>query len=115
SPLTATAACLETLETRWSADAAREDDRRLVEMALRNTRNAARLVQSLGDLAQLDEPAFKLQAEVLDAGELLDDIVLRFGERAAGRGVTLSASPDDGGPPPFAALDIELFERAIAT
>jgi len=114
SPLTATVACLETLDTRWAADASREDDRRLAAMALRNTRNAARLVQSLGDLAQLDEPEFKLQAEVLDAGELLDDIVLRFGERAAARGVTLSAAPDEGGPPPFAALDIELFERAVA-
>ena len=83
-------------------------------MALRNTRNAARLVQSLGDLAQLDEPEFKLQAEVLDAGELLDDIALRFGERAAARGVTIAAEHEAEGDPPFAALDIELFERAIA-
>jgi signal transduction histidine kinase len=127
SPLTATAACLETLETRWAADPARADDQRLVEVALRNTRNAARLVQSLGDLAQLDEPAFKLQAEVLDAGELLDDIAVRFGERAAKRGVSITAlqhappdadSASDAGnakhEPPFVALDIELFERAIA-
>jgi signal transduction histidine kinase len=118
SPLTATVACLETLESRWAADAAaepaREDDRRLVAMALRNTRNAARLVQSLGDLAQLDEPEFKLRAEVLDAGELLDDIALRFGERAAARGVALVAEHDKDGDPPFASLDIELFERAIA-
>jgi signal transduction histidine kinase len=123
SPLTATAACLETLETRWAADPARADDQRLVEVALRNTRNAARLVQSLGDLAQLDEPAFKLQAEVLDAGELLDDIAVRFGERAAKRGVSIAAlhgAHDSQGTgtapqePPFVALDIELFERAIA-
>jgi signal transduction histidine kinase len=114
SPLTATAACLETLETRWASEPAREDDRRLVEMALRNTNNAARLVQSLGDLAQLDEPEFKLQAEVLDAGELLDDIAVRFGERAAQRGVTITAGHDAHGESPFAALDIELFERAVA-
>ena len=118
SPLTATAACLETLESRWSSDPQRDDDRALVAMALRNTHNAARLVQSLGDLAQLDEPEFKLQTEVLDAGELLDDIALRFGQRAAQRGVTLQAEhpPDTQAemPPPFAALDIELFERAVA-
>ncbi|HJV97228.1 MAG TPA: HAMP domain-containing protein, partial [Albitalea sp.] len=47
SPLTATTACLETLDARWAGDAAREADRGLVAMALRNTRNAARLVQSL--------------------------------------------------------------------
>jgi signal transduction histidine kinase len=114
SPLTATVTCLETLEGRWSGDAARDDDRRLVEMALRNTRNAARLVQSLGDLAQLDEPSFQLQAERLDAGELLDDIALRFGARAAERGVALQVEDADGAEPPVVALDIELFERAIA-
>ena len=117
SPLTATAACLETLDGRWAGDALRGDDRRLVEIALRNTRNAARLVQSLGDLAKLDEPEFKLHAEVVDAGELLDDIGLRFAERAAMQGVELLAAPHDApaaAAPPFAALDIELFERAIA-
>ena len=118
SPLTATVACLETLDARWSAeaDAARAEDRRLVEIALRNTRNAARLVQSLGDLATLDEPEFKLHPEVVDAAELLDDICLRFAERAAKQGVVLSAEHADGdaATPPFAALDVELCERAIA-
>ena len=116
SPLTATAAVLETLEGRWAGDAARDDDRGLVAMALRNTRNAARLVQSLGDLAQLDEPEFKLRTEVLDAAELLDDIVLRFGQRAAQCGVALRADhlESAAAAPPFAALDIELFERAVA-
>ncbi len=116
SPLTATTACLETLDGRWAGDASRDDDRRLVEVALRNTRNAARLVQSLGDLAQLDEPEFKLQTEVLDAGELLDDIALRFAARAAKQGVHLRAehSADPDAPVPVAALDIELFERGIA-
>jgi signal transduction histidine kinase len=116
SPLTATVACLETLDARWTGDALRVDDRRLVEVALRNTRNAARLVQSLGDLAKLDEPQFKLSVGLVDAGELLDDICLRFAERAARQGVALRAEHPaaDGAPPPFAMLDIELFERAIA-
>ena len=115
SPLTATTACLETLEARWASNASREDDRRLIEVALRNTRNAARLVQSLGDLAQLDEPEFKLHTEVLDAGELLDDIALRFAARAAQQGVTLVCeAPPHGAEPAFVALDIELFERAVA-
>ena len=115
SPLTATVACLETLESRWATDPQRADDRSLVVMALRNTRNAARLVQSLGDLAQLDEPSFVLRTEVLDVAELLDDIVLRFGQRASARGVDLQAeAPPADSPAPFAALDIELFERAVA-
>ena len=114
SPLTATAACLETLDTRWAADPARAGDRQLVEVALRNTRNAARLVQSLGDLAQLDEPEFKLHTERLDAAELLDDIAVRFAARAEQQGVVLVAEPAADDLPTFATLDIELFERAVA-
>jgi len=92
SPLTATAACLETLDARFANDAARADDRQLLEVALRNTRNAARLVQSLGDLAQLDEPQFALKRERLDVAELLGDIALRFEARAAAQGVALAAA-----------------------
>jgi signal transduction histidine kinase len=117
SPLTATVACLETLEARWAGAAEqRGDDRRLIEVALRNTRNAARLVQSLGDLAKLDEPEFKLHPEVVEVSELLDDIAIRFAERAAKLGVALTAEhrPGNAGPAPFAALDVELFERAVA-
>ncbi|MFT3954148.1 MAG: HAMP domain-containing sensor histidine kinase [Piscinibacter sp.] len=113
SPLTATAACLETLQGRWRGDAARAEELGLVEVALRNTRNAARLVQSLGDLARLDEPSFELRRAPVDAGELLDDIALRFGDRAARQGVRLAVE-HAAGEPPFAALDIELFERAVA-
>ena len=116
SPLTAAVACLETLDSRWAGDAARADDRQLVEVALRNTRNAARLVQSLGDLAKLDEPEFRLRTQRVDAGELLDDICIRFAERAARQGVTLSVVHAAGptGSRAEAALDIELFERALA-
>jgi signal transduction histidine kinase len=111
SPLTATVACLETLDRRWGNDAARADDRALLEVALRNTRNAAQLVRSLGDLALLDEPEFKLQPMTVDLGEVLDDIVMRFADRAARQGVALR---HDSVAAVFAAVDIELFERAIA-
>lgn len=114
SPLTATVACLETLEQRWANDSARADDRQLIEMALRNTRNAAQLVRSLGDLSQLDEPEFRLHPEVLDLSEMLDDIAVRFAGRAAQRGIALRCDPGPDADPPFAAVDIELLERAIA-
>jgi signal transduction histidine kinase len=110
SPLTATAACLETLENRWAQDPARTDDRQLLQVAMRNTRNAARLVQSLGDLAQLDEPEFQLKAELMDVGELLDDVALRFRERAIRQGIAVAAISDSV----WAKVDVELLERAIA-
>jgi signal transduction histidine kinase len=86
-------------------------------VALRNTRNAARLVQSLGDLAQLDEPQFALKRERIDVAELLGDIAMRFQPRAAAQGVALVLEPAGDVPgdvPAVAALDIELFERAVA-
>ncbi|MDO9074354.1 MAG: HAMP domain-containing sensor histidine kinase [Rubrivivax sp.] len=113
SPLTATVACLETLETRWQDDPARAEDMHLVEVALRNTRNAAGMVRSLGDLALLDEPEFRLKPMRLDLVEVLDDITLRFAARAAQQGVALAFRPE-GGAPLAAEIDVELFERALA-
>jgi signal transduction histidine kinase len=112
SPLTATAACLETLQTRWLGLEARNADRQLVEVALRNTQNAARLVRSLGDLAQLDEPEFQPNTQVMDITELLDDVALRFTERAARLGVHIQASAGESDL--CVALDVELIERALA-
>ncbi|KQV99515.1 HAMP domain-containing sensor histidine kinase [Rhizobacter sp. Root1221] len=112
SPLTATAGCLETLEARWAGDPARAEDSRLAGVALRNTRNAAGLVKALGDLATLDEPSFQLRLEQVDLRELLDDIAMRFHERAVRHGIVLAASPGDH--PVVAHIDIELFERAVA-
>ena len=113
SPLTATVACLETLQSRWKADPARADDDQLVAVALRNTRNAAGMVRSLGDLALLDEPEFKLRLTRLDVGEVLDDIAMRFAGRAAQQGVQIRFR-QHGSEPPVAEVDIELFERAVA-
>ncbi|TAH12606.1 MAG: sensor histidine kinase [Curvibacter sp.] len=114
SPLTATAACLETLETRWALQAQHAEDLPLVQMALRNTRNAARLVQSMGDLAHLDEPQFQLKLQVMDLGELLDDIALRFGPRSQQQGIALTVLPTHPADPPCAAVDVELIERALS-
>lgn len=115
SPLTATVACLETLDSRWAGTGAPSEERRLVEVALRNTRNAARLVRSLGDLAKLDEPSFRLRLETVDVSELLADIGVRFAERAAQCGIALTAAQaETQAAPALADVDIELFERAIA-
>lgn len=113
SPLTATVACLETLEQRWAGDAQRTGDSQLLQVALRNTRNAAGMVRSLGDLALLDEPEFQLHPMRLDLAEVLDDIVLRFAERAARQGVDLRFAAA-GAAPVLAEVDVELFERAVA-
>jgi signal transduction histidine kinase len=141
SPLTAAAASLETLQRRWqargadlaahaaadmAADAAAQaayradpaelaEDRRLVEVALRNTHSAARLVRALGDLAVLDEAGFRLRLARIDLAELQDDIALRFAERAAAQGVALRCDLAATAAEPLAAeVDVELIERALA-
>lgn len=113
SPLTATVACLETLDRQWLGDDNRSADRRLVHMALRNTRNAAAMVRALGDLALLDEPEFKLKLVRLDLTEVLDDIVMRFAQRAAQQHVALRFS-HPASSALVASVDVELFERALA-
>lgn len=117
SPLTAAVASLETLLQRWQVEApphgARDADRQLVEVALRNNHSAARLVRSLGDLAVLDEAEFKLRLMRLDLVEVLDDIGVRFADRARSSGLTLTVDLGSGEPLP-AEIDIELFERALA-
>ena len=114
SPLTATTTCLETLDHRWQDDAAREPDRQLLAVALRNTHNASRLVHSLGDLARLDEPAFQLKTERLNLTELLDDVCMRFTERARQGGVRLDVLEHPDQAMPRAAVDVQLIERAVA-
>ncbi len=112
SPLTATAACLETLQNRWELPGSAASNLELVAVALRNTHNAARMVRSLGDLAQLDEPEFKLRITALDMAELQSDVVMRFAARAAERGVTIEAV--EPASPVVAEVDNELIERALA-
>jgi signal transduction histidine kinase len=112
SPLTATAACLETLDTRWAAAPERAADRELLAVARRNTHDAARLVQSLGDLAQLDEPAYALRPQRVDLRELLDGLQMRFAERSARAQVRLEVQA--GADALAAEVDIELMERALA-
>jgi signal transduction histidine kinase len=71
------------------------------------------MVRSLGDLALLDEPEFRLKPMRLDLAEVLDDITLRFAERARQQGLALDFRHEGGGPL-VAEVDVELFERALA-
>jgi signal transduction histidine kinase len=119
SPLTATEACLETLSARLLAEPEREADLRLVDIALRNARDATRLVRSLGDLATLDEPAFLLHLESLDADDFLDSIVVRFANAAQSHGMQIDMESLDRFRPEdrlqkIISVDVGLFERAIS-
>ena len=112
SPLTATSACLETLDARWAGDAARGADRQLLEVALRNTRNAV----APGAVARRPGAPRRTRVQahdrVVDAARAARRHPLRFAERAAQAGIELRTAL--GPTRAVAAIDIELFERAIA-
>ena len=117
SPLTATVACLETLDGRWAGDAARAEDRRLVEIALRNTRNAARH----GAVARRPGAARRARVQPAHRGGRRRRAARRHRACAspsarARQGVAprTAARCEATAAPPRAELDVELFERAVA-
>jgi signal transduction histidine kinase len=64
-----------------------------------------RLVGELGVVERLREGAAALRPEALDAGDLLEEAVARFGTRASAAGVTLEiAGPDGGAASPSTSL-----------
>ena len=117
SPLTATVACLETLDgalgRRRGARRGPPPGRdRAAQHAQRRAAWCSRSATSPSSTSRSSACA----REAVDAGELLDDIALRFAERAARQGVALRTRGRRRAPArgPRAELDVELFERAVA-
>jgi hypothetical protein len=115
SPLTATAACLETLDARWAGDASHAEDRRLVEVGVAQHPQCGPpgpIARRSGQARRAGVPAPSVD---VDVGELLDDIGIRFAEPAGRKQIAVRVrAARRCGAPPYASLDIELFERAIA-
>ncbi len=111
TPLTALLGQLETIRIkRGVLDA--EATERLQERALQNAQYLRTLTEALAELARLDSPEFRVQAEPLQIGELTDDVVQRFATRAEARGVQLVVDYPDG--LPLAPVDAALLDRALS-
>ncbi|MEZ5649628.1 MAG: HAMP domain-containing sensor histidine kinase [Burkholderiaceae bacterium] len=111
TPLTALTAQLETI--RLKADSLKPcEQAHLNERALHNATHLKNLIDALAEVARLDNPEFKAEREPMSLGELADDVVLRFGERADAAGVRLTLDYPDG--LPLTPIDAGLIERALS-
>jgi signal transduction histidine kinase len=111
TPLTALLGQLETIRIKRDVLDA-EAIERLQDRALQNAQYLRTLTEALAELAKLDSPEFRVQAEPLQIGELTDDVVQRFATRAEGRGIQLVVDYPDG--LPLAPVDAALLDRALS-
>lgn len=111
TPLTALIGQLETIRIKGDGLDA-ETTGRLQEQALQNAQYLRTLTEALAELARLDSPEFRVQAEPLQIGELTDDVVQRFAARAELRGIGLAVDYPDG--LPLTPVDAALLDRALS-
>jgi signal transduction histidine kinase len=111
TPLTAIIGQLQTLSMKQ--DSLSTDDRaRYLNGALLNAEHLRRLTDAIAELAKLDNPELKANCEASSAGDLIDDIVQRFQSRAETLHISLVTQYPER--LPFAWIDIQLLERALA-
>jgi signal transduction histidine kinase len=111
TPLAAVTGYLETLSMKsGTVDDARRAE--YLEIALRQARRLGGMVDALFELARLEARDLHPELEPVNLAELLQDVVLKFGPRAAEAGVSLELQPpaDDL---PVAQLDVSLVERVL--
>ncbi len=111
TPLTALIGQLETIRIKGEQLGA-DATGRLQEQALQNAQHLRTLTDTLAELAKLDSPEFRVQAEPLQIGELTDDVVRRFATRAELRGIGLVVDYPDG--LPLTPVDAALLDRALS-
>ena len=111
TPLTALMGQLETVRMKGASLPAAEQ-MAMIDRALQNAQHLKRLTDALAELARLDNPEFRVQPEPIAIGELADDVVQRYAERAAAGGVRLVVDYPDR--LPLTAVDAALVERALA-
>ncbi len=109
TPLTSLQGYLETM--RVMDDLEPEQRTRYLEVALRQTRRLARLVNELLELARLDSATIEMRREPLALNELVQDVVQQFRLTAEERGVALETELPKG----LALVhgDVGLISRAL--
>ncbi|MEI9986036.1 MAG: HAMP domain-containing sensor histidine kinase [Aliidongia sp.] len=110
TPLASLRGHLETAILKEQALSA-DDRRRYLGIALRQSDCLMRLVDELFDLVRLEEANIGNSREPLQLGELVQDVVQKFGLMARDRQIAVSAPPAPG--LPLLTGDINLLERLI--
>ncbi len=110
TPLTSLQGYLETLSLKEGALAPGER-REYLDVALRHSRRLSALVSELFELALLDSPDVKLQAERFSAADLVQDVLQEFRLPAEEKGVRLSLAVEEG--IPLAWGDVGRIDRVL--
>lgn len=110
NPLTSLQGYLETLLMK-EKELSPEKRRSYIETSLKQSHRLGNLVSELFELAKLDSPDIKINAEPFNLGDLVQDIIQKYALTAESRNVTIEASLPD--PLPLVYGDIALIERAI--
>jgi signal transduction histidine kinase len=110
TPLTAMQSCLETLQ-RVGNTLDQAQQQQYLDVAVRQSRQVARLAQQLFELAQLELEETLPQTECFSISELIQDIAQKFTPVAENAEIRLGMQlqPDA----PFVRGDIGLIERVI--
>jgi two-component system, OmpR family, sensor kinase len=109
TPVAAMQGYLETIVLNNTLSEA--EKRQYLEVALRHSKRLAKLVESLFELAKLDMQEVQPNLEPFPIGELLMDVVQKFGSSHAHDGVKLECVCDES--LPFVYADISLIERVM--
>lgn len=110
TPLTSMQNHLETL-VRMGDDISAADRRAYLDVAMRQSRQVARLAQQLFELARLECEEALPHPELFSLSELVQDVAQKFALSARDSGVRLKAEADPQGL--FVWGDIGLIERVI--
>lgn len=110
TPLTTLLAHLETLQIE-GAGLAEQERREFVDVAMKQGRRIAGLIEQLLEAAKLDAGQVVIKPERLPVGELLQDIVQKFALLAADRSISISLELSEPSPQVYA--DIALIERVL--
>lgn len=109
TPLAALQGYLETLLMK-EGQLSSEQQRDYLQTAMKHAQRLNKLITALFELAKLDSPEMRPDAEDFSLAELAQDVVQQFGLAAENKAVTLRLEFDEL---PFVRADIGLVERAL--
>ncbi len=110
TPLASIQGHLETV-TLKSESLSPEERRRYLEVAMASCRRLSRLIAELFELARLDSPETRLQAERFPLPELVHDVVQKLELAVEAKGLTVEVRRGES--IPFVHADIGLVERIL--
>ncbi len=110
TPLATLQGYIETLLMK-DQDLDKAERKKYLEIAIRHCEHLSNLVDRLMELASLESPGMKVNAEPFSIGELIQDLIQKFQLKAKEKQIRFTSNAEDQ--LPFVNGDIGLIERAL--